>query len=45
MNDLNLKHGFKFEDLFESAKLKELTQKFYTYYNTSNQSSYERFSN
>ncbi|MBN8584573.1 MAG: FAD-dependent oxidoreductase [Ignavibacteria bacterium] len=45
MNDLNLKHGFKFEDLFESAKLKELTQKFYTYYNTSNQSSFERFSN
>lgn len=44
MIDLVLKHGFKFEDLFESAKLKELTQKFYTYYNTSNQSSYERFS-
>ncbi len=44
MIDLALKHGFKFEDLFESAKLKELTQKFYTYYNTSNQSSYERFS-
>ena len=44
MIDLALKHGFKFEDLFESVKLKELTQKFYTYYNTSNQSSFERFS-
>lgn len=43
MIDLVLKHGFKFEDLFESSKLRELTQKFYTYYNTSNQSSFERF--
>ena len=44
MIDLVLKHGFKFEDLFESTKLRELTQKFYTYYNTSNQTSFERFS-
>lgn len=44
MNDLTLKYGFKFGDLFESAKLKELTQKFYTYYNTSDQASYEKFS-
>jgi NADPH-dependent glutamate synthase beta subunit-like oxidoreductase/NAD(P)H-flavin reductase len=43
MNDLNLKHGFKFEDLFESAKLRELTNNFYEYYGKTDPVSFEKF--
>lgn len=43
MNELKLKHGLKFEDLFESAKLKELTKKFYTYFNTADEAAYQKF--
>lgn len=43
MSDLQLKHGLKFEDLFESAKLRELTQKFYSYYSTADPASFEKF--
>ena len=44
MNDLKLKHSLKFEDLFESAKLKDLTDKFYSFYKAEDASSYEKFS-
>ncbi len=43
MNELKLNFGFKFEDLFESGKLKELTEKFYGFYETTDKDSFERF--
>ena len=43
MNDLELKHGLKFEDLFESSKLKELTDKFYSFYSSADAASFEKF--
>jgi NADPH-dependent glutamate synthase beta subunit-like oxidoreductase/NAD(P)H-flavin reductase len=43
MNDLKLKHGFKFEDLFLSSKLRELSGLFYNYYKTQDVNSYETF--
>jgi NADPH-dependent glutamate synthase beta subunit-like oxidoreductase/NAD(P)H-flavin reductase len=43
MSDLNLKYGFKFEDLFESFKLKELAEKFYTFYKDADPASYSIF--
>ncbi|MEO8512003.1 MAG: FAD-dependent oxidoreductase [Ignavibacteria bacterium] len=43
MNDLELKHGLKFEDLFESSKLKELTEKFYSFYSKADAASFEKF--
>ncbi len=43
MNDLQLKHGLKFEDLFESTKLRELTEKFYSYYSSTDPTSFEKF--
>ena len=43
MSDLNLKYGFKFEDLFESIKLKELADKFYTFYKEADPVSYAKF--
>jgi NADPH-dependent glutamate synthase beta subunit-like oxidoreductase/NAD(P)H-flavin reductase len=43
MKDLNLKYGFTFEDLFDSMKLKELTEKFYAYYKETDPESFEKF--
>src|SRR5262245_50249251 len=43
MNDPVLKHGLKFEDLFDSAKLRELTEKFYSYYRSEDEASFEKF--
>lgn len=43
MNDLKLKHGYKFEDLFEASKLKELTDKFYSFYKSTDTASFEKF--
>ena len=43
MSALTLKHGFKFEDLFETEKLKELTEIFYGYYKSYDKESYNRF--
>jgi hypothetical protein len=43
MNELKLNFGFKFEDLFESGKLKELTEKFYGFYEATDKDSFERF--
>lgn len=43
MKNINLKYGFKFEDLFDSMKLKELTEQFYSYYRASDPASYEKF--
>src|SRR4030095_12094602 len=45
MNALTLKHGFGFNDLFESHKLKELADIFYNYYRSKDPESYQRFSN
>ena len=41
---LTLKYGFKFEDLFESVKLKELTEVFYNYFKKEDPGTFERFS-
>lgn len=43
MSDLNLKYGFKFGDLFESQKLKELADKFYAFYKETDPVSYDIF--
>ncbi|MCI0448346.1 MAG: FAD-dependent oxidoreductase [Chlorobi bacterium] len=43
MNELKLKHGFHYEDLFEPLKLKELANKFYDFYKNSDPSSFEKF--
>ncbi len=43
MNDMKLKYGYTFKDLFETKKLKELADKFYNYYNDADPSSFERF--
>ena len=43
-NDLKLKHGFRFTDLFETSKLKELTDLFYGYYKTESPEEYAKFS-
>jgi NADPH-dependent glutamate synthase beta subunit-like oxidoreductase/NAD(P)H-flavin reductase len=42
--DLKLKYNFQFSDLFESSKLKELTELFYTFYKTESPDEYEKFS-
>ena len=38
-----LKYGFKFEDLFESVKLKELVDLFNGYFKEADSAAYERF--
>ncbi len=43
MNDLKLKHGFKFEDLFLSSKLRELTGLFYDHYKNFDSATYDTF--
>ena len=43
MNKLNLKHGFTFEDLFISNRLKELTGIFYNFYEKADNASFEKF--
>ena len=43
-NNLKLKHGFQFADLFESSKLKELTDIFYSYYKKESSEEYNKFS-
>lgn len=43
MKVLNLKYGFRFEDLFESPKLKQLTEEFYSYYKQADSLSFEKF--
>ncbi len=43
MKNLNLKYGFKFEDLFDSLKLKDLAEKFYSYYKEKDPASFEKF--
>ncbi len=42
-DELNLKYGFSFEDLFESPKLKELAEIFYDYFGKTDPAVYERF--
>ena len=42
-DELSLKYGFKFEDLFESVKLRELTEVFYNYFKNADADAYERF--
>jgi NADPH-dependent glutamate synthase beta subunit-like oxidoreductase/NAD(P)H-flavin reductase len=41
--NLVLKHGFQFADLFESSKLKELTEIFYDYFKKEFPSEFEKF--
>lgn len=41
----SFKYGFKFLDLFESSKLKELTETFYNYFKEKDYSEYEKYSN
>lgn len=43
MKSLTLKHGFKFEDLFESVKLKELTGIFHNYYKSKDADAFARY--
>ncbi len=43
MNDLILNFGFTFEDLFNSTKLGELTEKFYDFYRETDTISFEKF--
>src|SRR5258706_11956386 len=40
---LTFNYGFKFEDLFEPQKLKELTEEFYNYFKEADTGNYERF--
>ena len=42
-NNLELKHGFQFTDLFNSQKLKELADTFYGYYEKENPAEYAEF--
>ncbi len=42
-NYLKLKYGFKFTDLFESSKLKELTEQFYKFYEKQSPIDYTEF--
>jgi len=42
-HSLSLKFGFKFEDLFQSQKLKELTETFYKYFETNDAETYSTF--
>jgi NADPH-dependent glutamate synthase beta subunit-like oxidoreductase/NAD(P)H-flavin reductase len=41
----SFKYGFKFLDLFESSKLKELTEIFYNYFKEKDNLGYEKYSN
>lgn len=44
MSNMNLKYGYKFEDLFESSKLKDLAERFYEFYKKTDPASFEVFS-
>ncbi|MBZ0202221.1 MAG: pyridine nucleotide-disulfide oxidoreductase, partial [Ignavibacteria bacterium] len=44
MSNMNLKHGYKYEDLFESSKLRDLAERFYEFYKKADPASFEIFS-
>ena len=41
---LKLNYGFKFKDLFEPIKLKQLTEEFYNFFQKENPEEFEKFS-
>ena len=43
MKELTLKHGFKYEDLFETGKLKELTGVFHNYFKSIDTEAFGRY--